>query len=352
MIETAEQAEEELWTRLRRRKVVQWGIAYVAATWGLLQGLAYLSTIFQWPAALQRPAAAAFMVCLPIALVLAWYHGDRGHQRVSGREFWILIVLLLLGGGLLWWVGRMPDARVAAAIAAQPQRQVQDQASTSTGPSIAVLPFVNMSDDKANEYFSDGISEELLNVLVRVQGLGVASRTSSFAYKGSPLGTATIAQALKVDHVLEGSVRKSGNSVRITVPQGTRTVHCAQGPAGEHPAVRAGHADGFRFCARLGRARGRSLCGSQLGIADRDYLAIARQAAEHALKLDESLSMPWAVLANSAAYEWPVDWDRVLQMLDRAIVADPRNATAYLWRGISWISLASSIAQYRILTVP
>ena len=73
-----------------------------------------------------------------------------------------------------------------------------------------------MSDDKGNEYFSDGISEELLNVLVRVDGLGVASRTSSFSFKGSPLGTADIAKALKVNHVLEGSVRKAGNHVRIT----------------------------------------------------------------------------------------------------------------------------------------
>jgi TolB-like protein len=79
-----------------------------------------------------------------------------------------------------------------------------------------VLPFVNMSGDKDNEYFSDGISEELLNVLVRVDGLGVASRTSSFSYKGSTLGTAAIASALKVNHVLEGSVRKAGNQVRIT----------------------------------------------------------------------------------------------------------------------------------------
>jgi TolB-like protein len=84
------------------------------------------------------------------------------------------------------------------------------------GTSIAVLPFVNMSGDKDNEYFSDGISEELLNVLVRVDGLGVASRTSSFSYKGSTLGTAAIASALKVNHVLEGSVRKAGNQVRIT----------------------------------------------------------------------------------------------------------------------------------------
>ncbi len=218
MSEPIEQPAEGLWSGLRRRKVVQWGIAYVAAAWGLLQGLAYLSTVFQWSAQLQRPVTMAFLVGLPIALVLAWYHGDRGHQRVSGREFAILIVLLLLGGGLFWWVGRMPVAPPVTATAAGAAAPVAQAAADTkpAGTSIAVLPFVNMSGDKDNEYFSDGISEELLNVLVRVDGLGVASRTSSFAYKGSPLGTAAIASALKVNHLLEGSVRKAGNHVRIT----------------------------------------------------------------------------------------------------------------------------------------
>jgi TolB-like protein len=73
-----------------------------------------------------------------------------------------------------------------------------------------------MSDDAANEFFADGISEELLNVLVRVDGIGVASRTSSFAYKGRELGAAAIASELGVNHILEGSVRKAGNRVRIT----------------------------------------------------------------------------------------------------------------------------------------
>jgi TolB-like protein len=215
--EPEEQTAEGLWTGLRRRKVVQWGIAYVAAAWGLLQGLAYLGTVFQWPAPLQRPVTVIFLVGLPIALVLAWYHGDRGHQRVSGREFTILIALLLLGGGLFWWVGRLPPAQPAATTAAGSAAGAHASPEpTPAGTSIAVLPFVNMSGDKDNEYFSDGISEELLNVLVRVDGLGVASRTSSFAYKGSPLGTAAIASALKVNHVLEGSVRKAGNQVRIT----------------------------------------------------------------------------------------------------------------------------------------
>src|SRR5882757_115029 len=82
--------------------------------------------------------------------------------------------------------------------------------------SIAVLPFVNMSEDKANEYFSDGISEELLNLLTKIPQLQVTARTSSFAFKGKEIGVPEIARTLHVAHVLEGSVRKAGNSVRIT----------------------------------------------------------------------------------------------------------------------------------------
>src|SRR6059058_4067716 len=82
--------------------------------------------------------------------------------------------------------------------------------------SIAVLPFVNMSEDKANEYFSDGISEELLNLLAKIPKLQVTARTSSFAFKGKEIGIPEIARTLHVAHVLEGSVRKAGNSVRIT----------------------------------------------------------------------------------------------------------------------------------------
>jgi TolB-like protein len=82
--------------------------------------------------------------------------------------------------------------------------------------SIAVLPFVNMSDDAGNEYFSEGLSEELLNLLVRIPELKVAARTSSFSYKGKDVKIAQIGQELNVAHVLEGSVRKSGNQVRIT----------------------------------------------------------------------------------------------------------------------------------------
>jgi adenylate cyclase len=394
-------APEGLWDQLRRRKLVQWAIAYVAAGWGLLQGLAYVGTAFHWPEQLQRFAIVAFFAGLPIALVVAWYHGDRGRQKVGGTEFAILIALLLLGGGMFWWVGRMPvagpgDAGAPSTSAAQ---------AAETGPSIAVLPFVNMSQDKDNEFFSDGISEELLNVLVRVNGLGVASRTSSFGYKGSPLGTAEIARALKVNHVLEGSVRKSGNRVRITAQlidavndrhlwsetydreltdifaiqdeianAIVNALRAKLGSAGEGAAVtvradtenlaayevylkarelfiaRTDVAESIRLFEKVTQmdpnfARGweglAAACSvaSSWGIVDRDYDALAEQAARRALKLDPSLSMPWAALANVEQARLPVDWAANLELLDRAIAADPRNSTAYLWRSIAWINL-------------
>jgi len=405
--EPTEHADDGLWARMRRRKVVQWGIAYVAAAWGLLQGLAYFSTVFQWPAHLQRPATVAFLVGLPIALVLAWYHGDRGHQRVSGREFSILTVLLLIGGGLFWWVGQMPVAAPPATAAAGPSTTAAQPAADarSAGTSIAVLPFVNMSGDKDNEYFSDGISEELLNVLVRVDGLGVASRTSSFAYKGSQLGTAAIASALKVNHVLEGSVRKAGNHVRITAQLidavddrhlwsetydreltdifaiqeeiANSIVDALRGQLGTAQAVAAvtvradtANVEAYQlylkarelFIARKDLsesirlleqatqmdpqfARGWELLAAvcsvapSWGVRDRDYYAMAPVAARRALELDPTLSMPWAALANAAQRSMPVDWAANFELLDRAIVADVRNSTAFLWRGINWIYL-------------
>ena len=202
----------DLWNRLRHRKVVQWGVAYSAGSWGFLQGLSYLSTVFAWPPQIQRFATVAFLAGLPIAIVLAWYHGDRGHQKVSGQEFAILTVLLLTGGTLFWWVGRIPV--IVQGPAAAPTTQARELAESGT--SIAVLPFVNMSSDPEQEYFSDGLSEELINLLVKLPDLKVIARTSSFAYKGKDTRIADIAKELGVAHVLEGSVRKAGDKLRIT----------------------------------------------------------------------------------------------------------------------------------------
>ena len=210
MTDASEEESESTWARLTRRKVVQWGIAYAAGAWGLLQGLAYVGTAFHWPAQLQRIAILAFVVGLPIVLVLAWYHGDRREQRVSRTELAILTLLFLVGGGIFW---RYERASETTSVTVPPPPTA---VAVATDHSIAVLPFVNMSSDKEQEYFSDGLSEELLNLLAQVPQLRVIARTSSFSFKGKEADIAEIARKLNVAHVLEGSVRKSGNTLRIT----------------------------------------------------------------------------------------------------------------------------------------
>jgi TolB-like protein len=203
---------DSTWTRLRRRKVVQWGIAYMAGARGLLQGIGFAADAFAWPSAIKQVALLLLLISLPIVLVLAWYHGDRGQQRLSATEIAILTLLFVLGGGLFWHYERVNEAASVAPTATSgvPATVAVDEHS------IAVLPFVNMTSDEDQEYFADGISEELLNLLAQVPELRVIARTSSFAFKGEKIEIAEIAKRLRVAHVLEGSVRKSGETLRIT----------------------------------------------------------------------------------------------------------------------------------------
>lgn len=100
--------------------------------------------------------------------------------------------------------------------AADTGQHASSSAATAPPYSIAVLPFVNLSSDKDNDYFADGLAEELLNLLARIPQLRVAARTSSFAFRNSPLDVRAISEQLVVANVLEGSVRKSGNQIRVT----------------------------------------------------------------------------------------------------------------------------------------
>ncbi|MDQ1241908.1 MAG: adenylate cyclase [Pseudomonadota bacterium] len=210
---------EALWETLRRRKVVQWGLAYGLFAWGLLQGLEYLSSTFGWPPLLQQLATLAFLIGLPIVLVVAWYHGDRGEQQVTLAEFLILFGLLLLGGALFWWYG-------ASGVSSTAHRDGSSTTPPAPDRSIAVLPFDNLSGDSANEFLGDGLAEELANLLTRVPDLEVASRTSAFSFKDRKMAICKIATELGVKYLVEGSLRRHGDTLAITAqlidcPRGT-----------------------------------------------------------------------------------------------------------------------------------
>ena len=208
-----ERVGEGAWTKLRRRKVVQWGFAYAAAAWTLLQVIEYLGDTYSWPPAIRQVVTPALALGSLLVLVLAWYHGDRGEQKVSRPEFAILAILTLVGGGILWWYASRLDERAWVVDTGVTETRHRVQADAA---SIAVLPFVDMSPGKDQEYFADGIAEELLNLLAQIPQLRVISRSSAFSYKGKDVKLADVAYELNVAHILEGSVRKAGNQVRIT----------------------------------------------------------------------------------------------------------------------------------------
>jgi TolB-like protein len=215
--DASEGKHESAWAKLTRRKVVQWGIVYVAGAWGFLQGLEYLSGTFDWPRQIQQLVTLALLIGLPIVLVLAWYHGDRGQQRVTTSELAILTLLLLLGGGAFWSYQRTTaGGNDAAPTTADTTGPPTSPAGPDARPSVAVLPFADLSQAGDQEYLGDGLAEEILNQLAQVPALRLVGRTSSFSFKGKNEDLRTIGGKLGVAHLLEGSVRKDGDQLRVT----------------------------------------------------------------------------------------------------------------------------------------
>src|SRR6476469_75609 len=209
----------EFFQRLKERKLVQWAIAYVAAAFALLQGIDIVAQQFGWPEGVRRGITLALVVGFFVTLVIAWYHGERGMQRVSGTELLIIGLVLAVGGGLLWRFAAASRASDRKTATAPNESSPPEPAKTPAIPekSIAVLPFDNLSDDKHTGYFSYGITEEILNALAQIPNLKVAARRSAFQFKGNDLDLKKIGQVLGVAHILEGSLQKAGDQVRINV---------------------------------------------------------------------------------------------------------------------------------------
>ena len=210
-----------LLAELKQRKLVQWAFAYVAAAFALLQGIDIVAQRFAWPDAIERGLIIAACVGFFVALLLAWYHGERGAQKFSGAELLLLALVLEIGGGLLWKFSASPPAPVVAS-ASTPTSKSDSAANVVSGTaipskSIAVLPFENLSEEKANGYFASGIQDQILTGLSRIGDLKVISRTSTQKYASRPDNLSQIAKELGVAHILEGSVQKAGNRVRINV---------------------------------------------------------------------------------------------------------------------------------------
>jgi TolB-like protein/Tfp pilus assembly protein PilF len=234
--------KRSLFAELRRRNVFKATAAYLALGWVVTQVTSTVAPLLHLPEWIGPVVVWIGVIGFPFVIMFSWIYEltpeglkresevDRSTSitHVTGRRMDYLIVgLLVLAIGFTAFDRYVPHRSGTGTLsdAAAPARVSTGQVATSAVPavtpavsdsSIAVLPFVNMSEDKANEYFSDGISEELLNLLAKIPSLHVAARTSSFSFKGKEVPIPEIAKTLLVANVLEGSVRKSGDQVRIT----------------------------------------------------------------------------------------------------------------------------------------
>jgi len=229
---------------LGRRNVVRMGALYAVGGWLTLQVADVLFGALSLPEWSLRMVLGMLILGFPVVLIFAWVYEmtpeglkresdvDRSSsvtpytaKKLNGAIISVLAVALVFSVGERYLGDHdTPDSSGQIADASSAVSELDETSKISSvssfaeqeAPSIAVLPFVNMSDSKDTEYFSDGLSEELLNVLAQVPGLRVAARTSSFQFKGKTGDVAEIAKQLRVSTVLEGSVRRSGDRVRIT----------------------------------------------------------------------------------------------------------------------------------------
>jgi TolB-like protein len=317
---------------LKRRNVFRVGIAYAIATWVLLQITEVITPILDLPDWAPKLIFVILAVGFVPALIFAWAfeltpEGLKKEKDVdrsvsithhTGRKLdYAIIAVLLLAVVLLltdkFFLGEDPDTDIGEVVA--------------TGQSIAVLPFVNISSDKEQDYFSDGITEEILNSLASVKELKVAGRTSSFAFKGENQDLRRIGDLMGVEHILEGSVRKSGTTVRIT-------------------AQLVQVEDGFHLWSDTYDRELTDVFAIQDEIANEILNQLkARLLDEEQSPIVSQRTDPEAydlyLLAKQRLYSRTRHTiESAVELLDQAIAKDPAYAPAYAQRGIATIFLS------------
>jgi adenylate cyclase len=227
--------------QLKHRNIIRVAILYLVACWLILAPVHVVFHMLEVPAWANRLVVILMIIGFPVVLLFAWVYEitpeglkptievdpHRSIRKLTGQRLdRAIMVLLVLGIAYLladkfWLSKHVAAVEIAARAAGEHGTETGAQKIATAAPappaaSVAVLAFSDLSADRNQGYFSDGIAEEILSVLAHVNGLKVASRTSSFQFRKSDLGAPAIAQKLGVRHILEGSVRRAGDTVRIT----------------------------------------------------------------------------------------------------------------------------------------
>src|SRR5215212_7384038 len=219
-------------SEIKRRNVYKVAVAYAVVGWLLVQVTTQVFPIFEIPNWTSRLIVLAIIIGFPIALVIAWAFEltpqglkrtedvDPDAQTRTKPHVWIYVVVVGAVVSIsLFFLGRYSSGNNTASRSASEElrRDQHSQAATAPQKSIAILPFENLSDEKANAYFAEGIKDEILTKLAAVRDLKVISRTSTAKYQSKPDNLKTVANELGVATLLEGAIQKSGDKVRVNV---------------------------------------------------------------------------------------------------------------------------------------
>jgi serine/threonine-protein kinase len=319
---------KRFFAELKRRNVYKVAIAYGVVAWLLMQIASQIFPFFDIPNWAVRLVVLALIFGFPIALIIAWAFeatpegikrtevADAAGQRSHGGA-WIYIVLISAALSVgLFFVGRYTAGHAT--------RENPEAATTIPQKSIAVLPLLNESGDPRDEYFSDGLSEELIAALAQISGLKVIGRSSSFRFKDRKEEPRTIGEKLGVSTLLDGTVRKQGDRVRIVA----ELVNAADGIQLWTRTFDRELKDIFAVQEEIARAVAESLKVTLLGSNDRS----AERAAPNSVEAHNAYLQGHFHLVRRNVE----DFRKAIGYYDQAIELDPEYALAYAERAEAW----------------
>ncbi len=311
------------WEELKARKIVQWGLAYLAGAFAVLELLDILAANFAWPPVITRGAIILLGFGFFVALVLAWYHGEKGRQRVSGPELLMVAGILAVAGAAIAMVGgEGTDAAGAPAVTGETSASDEVGAplegadpatpADSISPrSVAVLPLDNHSPNPEDAYFAPAMTEAVTNALQKVPDLHVSARNSAERFTDSGMTVREFAVGeLGVAHAIEGSVQIQGDRAHVTV----QLIDAESGGHLWSETYEEALADVVDVQVRVARAVAEQLAAA---FTDRAEERIRAGSTEDPEALELYLE------AMAVDTETPEDLDREIALLREAVARDP-----------------------------
>ena len=338
--------EPNFFAELKRRNVYKVAVAYAVVAWLLMQVASQIFPFFEIPNWVVRLVILLLVIGFPIALIIAWAFemtsegikrtesADAAGQRSRGVA-WIYVVLI--GAALsvgLFFVGRYTAGHAPAHSASEEQPRGKQSEVATAGPdkSIAVLPLINESGDPKDEYFSDGLSEELIAALAQINGLKVIGRSSSFRFKDRKEEPRAIGEKLGVSTLLDGTVRKQGNRVRIVA----ELVNASDGIQLWTQTFDRQLKDIFAVQEEIARAVAESLKVTLLGSQNSPSQIATNNVEAH----NAYLQGHFHFLRRNVD-----DYSKAISFFDRAIELDPNYALAYAERAEAWTMIGDLTGQ-------